>query len=137
MKIALCAKTYLMSRKNVIDEIKYYWTWNMIYYWIQCHFDGPTLCQNHLLCESLWLRTPTWIKTRQNCVLSVKGYIFIIPTWRFGIHTNYIGRNKNQMHIFCRVNVVLLKYSTNKHDYEYYIHIATNIYDIDLVKQLL
>ena len=44
---------------------------------------------------------------------------------------------KNQMHIFCRVNVVLLKYSTNKHDYEYYIHIATNIYDIDLVKQLL
>ena len=44
---------------------------------------------------------------------------------------------KNQMHIFCRVNVVLLKYSTNNHDYEYYIHIATNIYDIDLVKQLL
>ena len=44
---------------------------------------------------------------------------------------------KNQMHIFCRVNVVLLKYSTNKHDYEYNIHIATNIYDIDLVKQLL
>ena len=32
MKIALSAKTYLMSRKNVMDKIKYYWTWDMIYY---------------------------------------------------------------------------------------------------------
>ena len=76
--------------------------------------------------------------------LEKDGYIFIIPThWFIQIRImtllEYIPTImvKNQMHIFCRVNVVLLRYSTNKHDYEYYIHIATNIYDIDLVKQLL